>query len=376
MDDAVLECFIVWKQRICVGRKEWDKAEKEYHRVCCESRALRGRKIKILISDVKRREREFLKIDLNTLLTQELWSSTATMIVRATNDGFISSINKWQAMLHDLNNNDTDNNNNLSINDDEILQTELTIDQWEKIIQEIDTEAENIAEEVKARLKNDKVKVRKLDRLQDTRKHFERKEKENRSNKRRKLSQPIDFASSISSRGRSSNNTSANDNRRRHRPHRRNRKEVGAIHARNECLAAMELHEAMRTVLSTLKIQQSNLLVCRAAQQALGSCCEKLHSQQRRQLRLIVGGRNNNDDNDDNINENNDNDNDNDDINDDNNRNNMDLNEDNNGANITININNDVEEQQQNIDKEWNRKVEAAKVDSLYHWYRNNVGLL
>eukprot|EP00751_Fragilariopsis_kerguelensis_P004439 CAMPEP_0170831474 /NCGR_PEP_ID=MMETSP0733-20121128/50116_1 /TAXON_ID=186038 /ORGANISM="Fragilariopsis kerguelensis, Strain L26-C5" /LENGTH=298 /DNA_ID=CAMNT_0011197311 /DNA_START=161 /DNA_END=1057 /DNA_ORIENTATION=+ len=298
------------------------------------------------------------------------------MIVRATNDGFISSINKWQAMLHDLNNNDTDNNNNLSINDDEILQTELTIDQWEKIIQEIDTEAENIAEEVKARLKNDKVKVRKLDRLQDTRKHFERKEKENRSNKRRKLSQPIDFASSISSRGRSSNNTSANDNRRRHRPHRRNRKEVGAIHARNECLAAMELHEAMRTVLSTLKIQQSNLLVCRAAQQALGSCCEKLHSQQRRQLRLIVGGRNNNDDNDDNINENNDNDNDNDDINDDNNRNNMDLNEDNNGANITININNDVEEQQQNIDKEWNRKVEAAKVDSLYHWYRNNVGLL
>ena len=435
MNDNILKRFNEWNDRIRIARQDWDTAEKEYHNICDESRQLRGnnsssgrgrgrsgrstgkiRKGGLLLKDddvdvdtrQKFREKELLKISLNTSLTQELWSSTATIIVRATNDGFISSIKQWTRtnikqteqrtsnVVVNVTNNSNDNNDN-----NEITKTKLMINQWDAITETIDTIAESIAIDVQKRQNNDKIKVRKLDRLQETRKHFNNCT----GNKRRKLLPQHQPPSSTTARRTTKTPL-----------YRRSRKEVGAIHARNECLAAMELHEAMRTVLSTLKIQQSNLLICRAVNRAIRSCCERLRSQQyrrRRRLRrrivrqqqlvrilaadVAAAGRNNENENE-NENENNDNNEDNNinngenennaiDVVDNNNNNNIDENEetnssgsdnaDSNGDGDNDNDNDDdAEKEQQKIDEEWNRKVEAAKVDTVYQWYRKNVGLL
>lgn len=439
MNDSILKRFNEWNDRIRIARHDWDTAEKEYHNICYESRQLRGnncssgrgrtgkvRKGVLLLKDddldvdadtrQKFREKELLKISLNRSLTQALWSSTATIIVRATNDGFISSIKQWtitnikQTEQRNSNSNVVVNNNSNDDNDNnEITKTKLMINQWDAITENIDTIAESIAIDVQKRQNNDKIKVRKLDRLQETRKHFNNCT----GNKRRKLS-PHQPPSSTTT------TTTTTAVRTTKTPlYRRSRKEVGALHARNECLAAMELHEAMRTVLSTLKIQQSNLLICRAVNRAIGSCCERLRSQQYRrrrrlrrrivrqqqQLRILAAadvaaaGRNN-----ENENENNDNNEDNninngenennaiDVVDNDNNNNNLDENEetnssgndnaDSNGDNDNNNDNDDddddddAEKEQQKIDEEWNRTVEAVKVDSVYQWYRKNVGLL
>jgi hypothetical protein len=439
MNDTILKRFNEWNDRIRIARQDWDKAEKEYHNICYELRQLRGnnsssgrgrgrsgrctgkiRKGVLLLKDVdvdvdtrqKFREKELLKISLNRSLTQELWSSTATIIVRATNDGFISSIKQWTItnieQTEQRNSNVVVNSNNNDKNDsNEITITKLMINQWDAITEKIDTIAESIAIDVQKRQNNDKIKVRKLDRLQETRKHFNNCV----GNKRRKLLPQQPPLSSTTT------TTTTTARRTTKTPlYRRSRKEVGALHARNECLAAMELHEAMRTVLSTLKIQQSNLLICRAVNRAIGSCCERLRSQQyrrRRRLRrrivrqqqlvrilaadVAAAGRNNENENE-NENENNDNNEDNNinngenanndiDIVDNNNNNNIDENEgtnssgndnaDSNGDGDNDNDNdNEAEKEQQKIDEEWNRKVEAAKVDSVYQWYRKNVGLL